>query len=49
MKVVQDYPPNIEKIRAAFKLHRGVIFTYGDTIFAPHGGVIDPPLTPGHG
>ena len=41
MKIVKEYPPNIDKIREKFKLHEGVIFTYGDTIYNPDGGFID--------
>lgn len=37
MRVVQGYPPNFEEIAAVFPEARkkGVIFTYGETIFAP--------------
>src|SRR3990167_5904365 len=41
MKQINDYPPNIEQIRAAFPLHKGIVFTYGDTIYNPDGGFID--------
>lgn len=41
MKIVKDFPPNIEKIRATFKLHQGIVFTYGDTLYNPDGGFID--------
>ncbi len=44
MKIVYEYPPNIEKIRARFKLHKGIIFTYGDTIYNPDRGFIDTAL-----
>lgn len=39
MKIVDTYPPNIDKIAAALPGARrtGVIFTYGSTIYAPHG------------
>lgn len=35
MNIVKGYPPNIEKIRAAFPLRKNTVFTYGDTIYAP--------------
>ncbi len=37
MKQVVGFPPNIEEIRKAFRLHAGVIFTWGDTIYNPSG------------
>ena len=37
MKIIMDYPPNIEKIKAAFNIEGlKVVFTYGDTIYNPH-------------
>ncbi|HEC32912.1 MAG TPA: hypothetical protein ENI63_01470 [Candidatus Kaiserbacteria bacterium] len=44
MKIVYKYPPNIEKIRAVFPLHKGIIFTYGDTLYNPDRGKIDEAL-----
>lgn len=44
MNIRYEYPPNIEKIRAAFTLHKGIVFTYGDTIYNPDGGDINEPL-----
>lgn len=44
MNIEIAYPPNIEKIRAAFDLHPGIVFTYGDTIYNPDGGAIGPAL-----
>lgn len=46
MRVVDAYPPNIETIRAHFPLatRRGVIFTYGRVIYAPHGVRVTPAL-----
>lgn len=35
MKIVQDFPPNIDAIRQAFPLTGYEIFAYGDTIFSP--------------
>lgn len=38
MKILKAYPPNIEKIRAAFDIDgKPVIFTYADTIYVPSG------------
>lgn len=44
MKIVHEYPPNIEKIRAVFTLTDNVVFTYGDTLFNPNRGEISQPL-----
>lgn len=47
MKVITAFPPNIEKIEAALGKNPPescVIYTYGDTIYDPHGGSIDPYL-----
>ncbi len=44
MKIVIDYPPNIELIRATFKLHDGIVFCYGDTLFNPDNGPVDDAL-----
>lgn len=44
MKIVQDYPPNIETLRSAFKLSGQEIFTYGDTVFNPSGGTLSEEL-----
>ncbi len=44
MKIKHKYPPNIEKIRAVFPLHKGIIFTYGDTLYNPDKGNIDEAL-----
>ena len=40
MKIIRDYPPNIEAIRAEFELNPRVVFTYGETIYNPGGGKI---------
>lgn len=39
MNIVHAWPPNIEEIDAAFNVkgQRGVVFTYGGTIFVPGG------------
>lgn len=44
MEIVIDYPPNIEKIRAVFELKPGIIFTYGNRIYNPQAGYVNPPL-----
>ncbi len=46
MKIIHAYPPNIDVIEAAFHVRRikGVIFTYGDTIYVPDGGSVSPEL-----
>lgn len=41
MKIVIDYPPNIEAIKKVVTLNKGIIFTYGDTIYNPDDGYID--------
>lgn len=41
MEVVQGYPPNYEKIKAAFDIgDRKVVFTYGQTIYNPHRDIV---------
>lgn len=36
MKIVEDHPPNIEHIKAAFDIEgQSVVFTYGDTVYNP--------------
>lgn len=48
MKIVYTYPPNYEDIAQAFNItnNKGVIFTYGDTLYVPGGQriSIDKPL-----
>lgn len=39
MKVVREYPPNIEDIKAHLEPGEHTVFTYGDTLYAPHLGV----------
>ena len=41
MKTVNEYPPNYEQIKNTFELHKGIVFTYGDTIYNPDSGFID--------
>lgn len=48
MKVVNEYPPNYADIAAVFniKAMRGIVFTYGDTIYNPdHGKVSEHLMT----
>lgn len=44
MKVVQDFPPNIEAIRKVLTPAPTAIFAYGDTIYNPSGGVLSAEL-----
>lgn len=41
MKIVNDFPPNIDKIRKHLNPGPFTVFTYGDTIYNPHGGNMD--------
>ncbi len=42
MKIVHEYPPNIDEIKKKFgELPTTAIFTYGDTIYNPHGWFLD--------
>ncbi len=41
MKIVNSYPPNIDKIDKKFNVKdKPAVFTYGDTLFNPKGGEI---------
>lgn len=44
MKIVADYPPNIEKIKKHFPITENTVFTYGDTLYIPKGTMPDKPL-----
>jgi len=44
MKIVKDYPPNYKLLKKVFALHKGIVFTYGNTIYNPDNGPIDGPL-----
>ena len=44
MKIINEYPPNIKKIKERFDVPRNAIFTYGDAIYNPHGVMVDEPL-----
>lgn len=37
MKIVHEFPPNIEEIRKVFPLQGYEMFAYGDTIYHPEG------------
>jgi hypothetical protein len=41
MEIINDWPPNIKKIRKYVSPTNKTIFTYGDTIYNPGGGKID--------
>lgn len=40
MNIVKGWPPNIDQIDAAFKVRgqKGLIFTFGGTVYVPDGG-----------
>lgn len=45
MKIVKDYPPNIEQIKKVLEPAKGALFTYGDTLYCPtNPELIDIPL-----
>lgn len=44
MKIEIAYPPNIDKIRKVFNLHKGIVFAYGDILYNPDDGIVDKPL-----
>lgn len=35
MRILDGYPPNFELIKKKFDPKQGVVFTYGDTLYAP--------------
>lgn len=38
MKIIRDYPPNIDRIREDYDLSgKNVVFTYGDELYNPSG------------
>lgn len=37
MKVLNEFPPNIEAIKKVFPLHNRVVFTYGKILYNPGG------------
>ncbi len=44
MKISTEFPPNYEVLKAKFNPGKSAIFTYGDTIYNPSGGVLTPEL-----
>lgn len=46
MKILNENPPNIDKIKAKFAIQPEdkVVFTYGDTIYNPSNGTVDAAL-----
>lgn len=46
MKIVNDFPPNIDKIDSVLhvKDRKNVLYAYGDTIFNPGGGSLSDDL-----
>jgi len=46
VKLVKDFPPNFDKINAAFDLRgrKGIFYCYGDIIYSPHSHIIPPEL-----
>lgn len=44
MKIVYEKPPIWDEANKHFKLQKGVVFTYGDTIYNPDGAIITPDL-----
>ena len=44
VEIKNEFPPNYEQIKKVFELHKGIIFTYGNTIYNPDNAYIDRPL-----
>lgn len=45
LQVKEEFPPNYEQVAARFDIRgKGVVFTYGDTLFSPGGTGIPPHL-----
>ena len=45
VNIKREFPPNFKQIEAMFDLSKkNIVFTYGDTIYNPYGGVIPPHL-----
>lgn len=44
MKIINNNPPNIDKIKKAFPIVKGTIFCYGDSIYNPDGMIISEDL-----
>ena len=44
MKVLAEWPPNIEEIKKVFAINSTTVFTYGDTIYNPNSCPLDTPI-----
>jgi len=44
VKISTELPPNYEAVKEKFNPAKTAIFTYGDTIYNPSGGVLTPEL-----
>ncbi len=44
MKISNTFPPNINEIRKVLVVPKGMLFTYGDTIYNPNNGNISPDM-----
>lgn len=44
MRIETSRPPNWEEVTARFEVPRGAVFTFGDTIHNPDGGLCPPDL-----
>jgi len=47
MRIIHDWPPNIDKIAAALpqaRITHGVYFAYAPNVYIPHGGDLTPSL-----
>jgi hypothetical protein len=40
VNLAHSYPPNIGEIKKVFPIYPGVVYTYGDTLHAPDGGLV---------
>lgn len=43
-KILIEQPPNIEKIKQAFVLKKGVVFCYGESLYNPDNLMVSPML-----
>jgi hypothetical protein len=43
-KIIKDYPPNYERIKAVLNPPASAVFAYGDKIYVPSGATIGPDL-----
>ncbi len=44
MKIINDFPPNIEDLKTFFEITEHTVFTYGDILYVPDGSYIDDAL-----